>query len=379
MDENISPFRRLSTIKRIKRLSVMCLPISEYLDILFDLIGIAILCTDHRLVMLGGASERYIARHIDYSKYDTLYRRLFSLSNKETGVRSVAELMAMGKTAILHKDIVLPYYQNGYLYNEINKTLGCYYIIMTRLVDAGKPIGFFTLFRAKNMPPFTKEDALFMEAAAPFIAYGISKSKPVDESFGDPLNFSPKIDRLDESHIGSLLLDKKGDIVYLNNAAKNIFFEIGMSDETIFNINELENNGLMAVVQYINAIIRNILSDNRSCNIMPTRVYTGKTGKSIMIRGYNMEPLNRGTSFVNITLEEVSAEPFLKLKKKLIYNFSEREMEISTLLKENYKPAEISEKFSITRSTFKTHISHIVNKLDLNSANELKRFLAASF
>ena len=379
MDENIFSSRRLSIIKRIKRLSVMRLPIAEYLDILFDLTGTAILCTDHRLIMLGGAGARYIARHIDYAKYDALYRRLFSLSNKETGVRSVAELTAMGKNVFFHEDIVLPNYENGYLYNEINKTFGCYYIIMARLIDAGNIIGFFTLFRAKNMPPFTKEDVLFMEAAAPFIAYGISKSKPVDESFGNPLNFRPKIDRLDENHIGSLLLDKKGDIVYLNNAAENIFLEIGMSDETIFNINDIENSKLMPVIQYINEIIRNILSDNRSCNIIPACVYTFKTGKNLMIRGYNMEPLNRGTSFVNITFEEVSAEPFLKLKKKLIHNFSEREMEILTLLKENYKPTEISEKFSIARSTFKTHISHIVNKLGLNSANELKRFLATSF
>ncbi|MHB1661281.1 MAG: LuxR C-terminal-related transcriptional regulator [bacterium] len=376
--EIISISRQLVLIKNIKRLSFLCLPVLQYTDILFDLIGKGVLCTHHRLIQLEYFGHRYIGRHLEDSKHEPLYRNFLSLTNKETGVRSVAELLVGGKNILLHGDIALPNYSNGYLYNEINKSLGSYYIMMSRL-KCGQGMqhnGFFTLFRSKDMPPFTAEDASFMEILVPFISYGMSKTKSVDENLSDPLNVAPITGRLNENYrIGSLLVDKNGDIAYLNDAAKNIFFEMGIPDKSILSMEDIKANGITAVVKYINSVIRNVFDYDSPSDIMPARVYTSKTGKSIMMKGYYMESLIGGRGLVNITVEEVFLKPFIKMKKKFLYNLSERELEILELLKENYKPMEIREMLGVTRNTIKAHISHITNKLDLNSTNDLRRFL----
>ncbi|MHB1661641.1 MAG: LuxR C-terminal-related transcriptional regulator [bacterium] len=356
----------------------MSLPVLQYTDILFDLIGQGVLCTHHRLIQLEYFGHRYIGRHMEDSKHEHLYRNFLSLTNKETGVRSVSELLVGSKNILLHDDIALPNYYNGYLYNEINKSLGSYYIMMSRL-KCGQGMqynGFFTLFRSKDMPPFTAEDASFMEILVPFISYGMSKAKSADESLSDPLNVTPIINRLKENYrIGSLSVDKKGDIVYLNDTAKNIFFEMGIPDESILGMEEVETSGIMAVVKYINSIVRNVFDYDSPSDTMPARVYTSKTGKSILMKGYYMESLTGGHGLVNITVEEVFLKPFIKMKKKILYGLSEKELEILELLKENYKPVEIQEMLGVTRNTIKAHISRITNKLDLNSTKELRRFL----
>ncbi len=385
MFKKIASFaERLGVIKKIKRLSLMLLPSAQYVDILFDLIGLGILCTDHRLIMFNSAG--FISRHIDYSRYKPLYERLFSLNRKEAGAVVPAELLTLGRgNVIVHDEIALPNYQNGFLYNEINKTLGYYYIIMAKLFDCKTPIGFFTLFRSKDMPVFTNEDVLFLGAVAPFISYGLSKSKVLEESLTEVANLGAGVFKLRENEPGFILVAKNGEIIYINDAVKTMFSETKMLERGCLRRFEAScGDEIEWCMGYINAVVRNYFEGAGAAGSMgapmPQRIYTSKTGRSFLLKGYYLESIKSGEkSLVSITVEEIYEESFLRLNKKIIYNLTEKEAAILLLLKENLSTAEVTQRLNITRSTFKTHMSHIMFKLKVISTRELKRFAATSF
>jgi DNA-binding CsgD family transcriptional regulator len=386
MFKKIASFaERLGIVKRIRRLSLMLLPSAQYVDILFDLIGLGILCTDHRLIMFNGAG--FVSRHIDYSRYKPLYERLFSLNRREAGAVVPAELLTLGRgNVIVHDEIALPNYQNGFLYNEINKTLGYYYIIMAKLFDSKNLMGFFTIFRSKDMPVFTNEDVLFLEMVAPFISYGLFKSKVLEETFTEPVNLEAGIFKLRENEPGYILVAKNGEIVYINDAIKNMFLETNMLEHARLPLFEAScGDKIVDCMGYINAVVRNYFdvagaAGSTGGTPMPQRIYTSKTGRSFLLKGYYLESIKSSEkNLVAITVEEVCKEPFLSLKKRIIYNFTDKEAAVLLLLKENLSPAEITDRLNITRSTFKTHMSNVMNKIEITSTRELKRFAATSF
>jgi hypothetical protein len=317
---NIPLQKRLNIIKAVKRLSLTPLPISQYTDILFDLIGQGVLCTEHRLMQIESHGHRLISRHIDIAKYNQQHQTTFSLTDEERGIISFGELLASRKSVLLLEDIALPNYFDAYLYNEINKRLNFHYPMMVKLkTEHGMhPNGVLGLFRSKDMPPFDAEDASFMAALVPFISYGMSKIGLSEESCGDSSDVVHREDGLRQNCCGSLLMDKKGNITYLNDAAKNIFFEMLTPDEPAVSMEDLECNGVMAVLRHIDFIVRNIFEYDSQSDIMPVRVYTAKTGKSIIIKGYYMRPVGGGSG---LAVREVLTERLLCLipAEALIY------------------------------------------------------------
>lgn len=366
--------KKLSIIKRIKRLSFMPLPVSRYVDIVFDLVGEAVLNSECKVILLDELGSKYLARNIDYAKYFPIYNMCFNLSFKEVGVLAPIVAGLSDKIVLTHEEITHPDFYNGYIYNEIYRHFDIDRIMLTLLKKSGNCNGHLPLFRTKDMPPFTKEDVLFMESIAPYIAHGISKTKPVDESFCAGLDFGKPFIKLQEKGIGLLLMDKKGEIISINDTAKNMFFQIGLLDG--LNKESVEEKRLTELVDYINKIIRNIFYDNIIGNdAMPSAVYTSEAGISIMIKGYYMEGACLDSSLVGITCEEVMPEYFVQLKKRAIYNLSQKEFEICKLLKEGYTPSEIEENLNITKNTLKTHTANILNKLCLDGMKEMKIFL----
>lgn len=365
---------KLSIIKRIKRLSFMPLPISQYVDIIFDLIGEAILNSESKVILLDKFGYKYLARNIDYKKYFPIYNMCFNLSFEEVGVRAPIVASLSDKTVLTHEEIVHPNFYNGYIYNEIYRHFNINRIMLAILKENGQCKGHLPLFRTNDMPPFTKEDALFMESVAPYIAHGISKTKPVDESFTDGLDSKKPFVKLQEKGIGLILADRKGEIISMNDIAKNMFFQIGLLDG--IGKESVEERSLKELISYVNKIIRNIFCGNLfNDNAMPSAVYTSRSGISIIIKGYYMEEADSYSSSMGITCEEVVPESFVQFKKSIRYNLSQREFEICKMLKEGYAPSEIAEMLNITKNTFKTHKANILNKLCLGDSKEIKKFL----
>ncbi len=88
-----------------------------------------------------------------------------------------------------------------------------------------------------------------------------------------------------------------------------------------------------------------------------------------------MEEIDSHSSLIGITCEEVMPESFIQFKNSIRYNLSQKEFEICKLLKEGYAPSEIGEILHITKNTFKTHKTNILNKLCLGGTKEMKAFL----
>lgn len=369
---------KLSVIKRIKKLSLMPLPIARYVDVVFDLVSEAIPNSEIKVMILDKFGTKFIWKNIDLSKYVPLYNRCFGMTFEEAGVLSPAAAASMGKTVLSFKEITHPNFNNSYIYNEMYKTVDIYYVLLAILKNEGACVGHFPLFRAKSMAAFTKEDSLFMESIAPYIAYGISKSKGVDDSFGWGLDSGMPFVKLQEKGIGFILTNKKGEIVDLNDAAINMFFQIGLLDR--LEKESIEEGKLVELTCYINAITRNTsLNEYPNLNeypknTFPSKIYTSPSGISIMMKGYCMGGTCLDSSLVIITCEEIVPDYFMQLKKKMRYNLSEKELEICRLIKEGYKPSEIEEILHITKNTLKTHMSNISNKLVLGNANELRIF-----
>jgi DNA-binding CsgD family transcriptional regulator len=350
----------------------MPLPIARYVDIVFDLVSEAIPNSEVKVMILDKFGAKFIWKNIDFSKYAPLYNRCFEMAFEDIGVLSPAAVGSMNKTVFAFEEIIHPNYNNSYIYNELYKPINIYSILLTVLKNKGECIGQFPLFRAKDAPPFTKEDAMFMESIAPYIAYGIYKSKPVNESFTEGLDSEKPFVKLQERGIGLLLVNIKGEIVSLNDAAKNIFFQIGLLEGLgKESIQEKQPTELMS---YINTITGNILLDGHAGNTSPAKVYTSRSGINIMMKGYYMEGASPGQSFAAVTCEEVMPDDFMRLKKRTRFNLSQKEFEICRLLKEGYKPAEIQEMLLITKNTLKTHMANISYKLDLDNVNELRTF-----
>ncbi|MHB8232208.1 MAG: response regulator transcription factor [bacterium] len=363
---------RLSIIKRIKRLSFMPLPIARYVDIVFDLVSEAIPNSEVKVMILDKFGTKFIWKNIDFSKYVPLYNRCFEMTFEEIGVLSPATVGSMNKTVFALEEIIHPNFNNSYIYNELYKPINIYSILLTVLKNEGECIGQFPLFRAKDMPPFTKEDAIFMESIAPYIAYGIYKSKPVNESFTEGLDSEKPFIKLQERGIGLLLVNIKGEIISLNDTAKNMFFQIGLLDG--LGKESIQEKQLTKLMNYINTITGNIFLNSHAGNTAPARVYTSRSGINIMMKGYCMEGTCPGQSFVAVTCEEVMPDDFMRLKKRIRFNLSQKEFEICRLLKEGHKPSEIQEMLLITKNTLKTHMANISYKLDLDNVNELRTF-----
>ena len=365
---------KLNIIKRIKRLSFMPLPVSRYVDLIFDLVGVAILNSNVKVMILNKFGTKFIWKDIDFSKFGPLYNRCFGMTFEECGVLSYTDVVLFNKTVLTFEEVRHPNFNNSYIYNELYKPVGIYSFLLTILRIKGECVGEFPLFRAKDMPPFTKEDVLFMESIAPYIAYGISKSERVCESFNCCLDSDKPIVRLQESDIGLLLINAKGEIDSMNDAAKNMFFQIGLLDNLGYE--SIEEKQLRELIRYVNTVTRNVfLNEGYNCNALPSKIYTSSSGISIMMKGYRLEGTCSESSLVAITCEEVLPDDFMKLKRRMRYNLSEKEFEICRLLKEGYSTSEIEKILNITKNTFKTHKANILNKICLDDMKEIKIFL----
>ena len=366
---------RDSIAKRIKRLSLMPIPISGYVDIVFDLVSEAITNSEVKVMILNQLGTKFIWKNIDFSKYAPLYNLCFDMTFEESGLLSHTAVNLLNKTVLTFEEVTHPNFNNSYVCNELYKPVNIYYLLLTILRNGeGKCVGQFPLFRPKSMQNFTKEDALFMESIAPYIAYGISKSSSEDKdfAFASPQDSKISFTKLQEGETGLILADKKGEIVSLNDTAKNIFFQMGLLDD--LKKESMGKKGVPELISYINCITKNIFSGGCPKNTFPLNIYTSPSGISIMMKGYFMEEVCPGAGLVAITCEKVLRDDFIRLKKRIRYNLSEKEFEICRLMKEGYRQSEISEILHITRNTLKTHTSNILSKLDLGGTKELTIF-----
>ncbi len=366
---------RSAIVKRIKHLSLMPLPIAEYVDIVFGLVAEAVTNSEVKVMILNKLGTKFIWKNIDFSKYVPLYNLCFGMTFEECGVLSHTAVNSLNKTVLTFEEITHPNFNNSYICNELYKPVDIYYILLTILRNGeGQCVGQFPLFRSKSMQNFTKEDVLFMESVAPYIAYGISKSASVDEgfAFASSPDYRISFTKLQESATGLILADKKGGIISLNDAAKNIFFQMGLLD--CLKKESASKKGLPELIGYISCIIKNIFSDGYPGNAFPLNIYTSPSGISIMMKGYLTEGVYPAADIVAITCEEVLRDDFTRIKKRMQHNLSEKEFEICRLIKEGYRQAEISEALHITKNTLKTHTYNILSKHGLSGMKELTAF-----
>ena len=139
-------------------------------------------------------------------------------------------------------------------------------------------------------------------------------------------------------------------------------------------IESIEHGRIGKLLCYINTVVRTMFLNEYADNILPEKVYTSPSGIDILMKGYCMEGICSDSSLVAITCEEVVPDYFMQLKKRMLYNLSEKEFEICNLLKEGYKPAEIEKMLHITRNTLKTHTANILSKLGVDGINEIRTF-----
>jgi transposase/DNA-binding NarL/FixJ family response regulator len=370
--------RQRQALARIKRLASSGMPLQPFAYTLFDIIHDAIPHDEASpgLTAFSGESFQWVIRDFDYSRWlPQMQKYLLNVSSEISGFRPPSLLPQNPRTVLRHEEIVCPNYYRSEGYNEFFRWMGMHHGLVTLLRDEQASfLGYYPIFRSEKMKPFSRDNASFLQAAAPAIAEGIRTAGLVAFEAAPSDAFEP----FERTPLAIIVMDRAGKALSLNSAAQSLFHQFAMYDglET-----GLSNRGeISAALCYVARLLQAIFGNRDETSIEAgqpvVRIYSHRSGATLRLRGFASDlGENGGHLTVLIELGETAALQRQRLSAR--YQLSRRQADIMMLLRSGANNKQIAERLATSRSALKSSLRELRLKLDLSDRSSLREVAAA--
>ncbi|MBV8362525.1 MAG: hypothetical protein JO189_32030 [Deltaproteobacteria bacterium] len=370
--------RKRQALARIKRLASAGMPLQPFAYTLFDIIHDAVPHDEASpgLTAASGASFRWIIRDFDYSRwFPQMQKYLLNARSEISGFRPPSLLPQNPHTVLRHEEIICPNYYRSEGYNEFFRWMGMHHGLVTLLRDEqGSFLGYYPVFRSEKMRPFSRDDAGFLQVAAPAIVEGVRTAGLVAFEAAPGDAFEP----FGQTALAIIVMDRGGKVLSMNSAAQSLFHQFAMYDglET-----GLSNRGeISAALRYIARMLQAIFGNCDETSIEAgqpfVRIYSHRSGATLRLRGFASDlGENGGHLTVLIELGETAALQRQRLSAR--YQLSQRQADILMLLRSGANNKQIAERLGMSPSALKSSLRELRLKLDLSDRSSLREVAAA--
>jgi len=273
----------------------------------------------------------------------------------------------------MHEEMILPNFYRAPGYNAVLRPLGLDHCMIVMLVEDGKLIGRWPMWRSKEMPPWNREDKQFMMAAAPHITRGLRTSQCTPAHAVPTDSFVA----LHSPTCGAVLMDGHSRVLAIDRMAQTIFDELGSVDGeslSTFPANKI-NSRLASITRTMSEIFnaRGEVSEDFSFSV--PGVWAHRTGIALRLRRLVLDG-DPTVRHLLVLVERGELENYGKRRLMLRWGLSPREYEILRSLARGRRGRELSTDTAIAQGTLKTHLGRLVEKTGVDDYSEL-RYLSA--
>ncbi len=367
-----------AALRRIRRLASSELPLEPFVKTLFAIVARVFplaenqtLLADPRPPFIG-----YVVSRPEIVAYNERNRVLNIEGGSETsGVRNFNSPEMLQKPIWMHEEIALPYYYNSAGYNEVQRPLRMHHCMIAMLVEHGKLVGRWPMWRSEGMPTWNHEDAKFTAAAIPYITHGLRLRQ--ERKFGAAS--ADEFVSLQTPEQGMVLLDRKGRVLSIDRLGRAIFAEIGVFDDQPSDL--LAAGRVRVALDYIGSMLRqtfDIQNESFRNDATPAvSVQTHHTGIALRLRGFALDQSANAKYFV-VFVERGELASHRRQRLMLHWGLSRRECEILYLLVNTaQRGSELAASVGISPGTLKTHLRRLAEKLGAGNQKELRKYARA--
>jgi DNA-binding CsgD family transcriptional regulator len=267
---------------------------------------------------------------------------------------------------------MLPNFYRAPGYLKVLRPLGMHHCMITMLVEKGALVGRWPLWRSEGMPPWSRQDVSFMQAAAPHIVQGLRIRQSTPSSGGLASNgFAP----LQNAAQGAVLLDRQCRVFAIDPEAQAILAELCALDGRP--ANGVAGDGIRSNLAYVTELVAQMFGargeSSQDYEVPALRVWTHRTGITVRLRGFALNGDSDSRHFVAF-LERGELETYRRQRVMLRWGLSPLECEILRFLAHGRRGRELAADIGIAPGTLKTHLSRLVEKTAVCSYAELRDF-----
>jgi DNA-binding CsgD family transcriptional regulator/PAS domain-containing protein len=256
--------------------------------------------------------------------------------------------------------------------NDFLKPMNTFHEICGVVVRRGSALSVFSSLKSKSAGPFGEEEARLFRTLMPHLQRGLQLHRRVVGLETDALTATSTLDHL---HIGLIRLDRDGRVLAMNRAAQRIIAQRDGLTAT--------RDGLQAVRADETRRLRIFISEASlrsegmgfgSGGALPISRPSLKRPLSVLVSPAPSTGLQlpgvHGTAVVFVTDPEAAIESDEEILKRL-FGLTASEARIASLLVQGRDLNEICGKLSIRRTTARTHLRHLFEKLGVRRQGEL--------
>jgi DNA-binding CsgD family transcriptional regulator len=368
--------KKLTALKRLKRLCSAGLPLEPLVRTLFDLFEDAIPNADNKVFLADSGSNphRYLMNNSELARWSPIHKHYYIDASPEvSGMRIRFRLPDLAFTKckpVWHSDeLVLPNFYRSAGYYEFLRPLGFHHMLFLVFEDQGEMMGSCPIWRGPDMPPFTRDDLRFAALAAPHIAHGLTLASLM----GSRVTSSPKeFVAVPGSAVGTIITDARGHIVAADPEATGMFFQMGIFDG--LRAETIESEGLRAAFTYIGRLMREIF-DDFTCESPPpaVKVFSHRTGATIKLRGFRMAGIDE-KRFFTVLVERGELAQQVRARAVARFGLNPTEIRILDALREDQPLKYVAKRLAIARGTLKSYRRRLSDKLAVPGLAGLRLF-----
>ncbi len=375
--ENLSFFRSpLSVLRQLRKISAMGWSLYPYMETVLSLLSQAVPdCGISGFYLGTSLHTRCIRKGIDWGQWMILHREGVLLPSSRSGIRLLDPLSLLSRktSVLLHEEVLLPNWKEGFLYNEIFRHWGVDHAILVTLHNEKEYFGTISIWRSSDMPPFNRQEKQFLQSAAPVIVQGIQATRwlrPEEWS-----RFFPSLSPGFSSERGMALLSPSGTIQGIDEKGKNLLSRLWALEKG--SEGEPGSAPLPIPFQEIVASLCSLAEEGiLESHTPPVRIYTHPSGFFIKLAGLPlMDANNEGPASLVIIMEEIEPDLFHIAKLQFIWGLSNRETQVLQMLTEDRSVDEIALNLSISCASVQTVLNRIQDKAGLSSRRDLRTTL----
>jgi DNA-binding CsgD family transcriptional regulator len=269
-----------------------------------------------------------------------------------------------------------PSLQKTEYYNDFALPLKLFDFVAGTLLKQDSVFGMFILFRAPDAPPCQTEEVNLLREFMPHLTRSVqlqTRISTVENKCSALTNAFDGIQR------GVILLDTKGQIVFMNSAAQTIMSRkdgLTTNRRKLCARSDYENTLLMRMIQDTALVARGRRCSLSSGNTVVSRT---STGSSYYLTINSMPPASL-TGLQDPAVAVFISDPNDAIKTpdtrlKDLFGFTKAEARLSQLLVGGMELREAAEQIGVSYSTVRTQLCRILAKTKTHRQSELIRVL----
>jgi DNA-binding CsgD family transcriptional regulator len=363
--------RKELALGRIKRLSSSGLPLEPFVEAVFELVNDAVPNSPNRSFLASlDRSDAYICNTPELQKIVPLHSHFYVESPPTlSGTRfriDTATMRQLSRSKIIWPldEIALPNFYRSEGFNNVFRPLGFHDCLLVLFQEAGELVGSYPVWRTADQKPFSSQDLAFLQAAAPHIAHGLKSVRLLARRPDNKDGLIPLVGW----GTGSVLLDRRGNLIALDSIARLTFQQIGVFDglaSSTFSGHPVRES-LDYIAHTLSTIFHEAERSSLSIAAPVSQLYVHWTGIALRLRGILLVGAD-GREYINVLVERGETAESRHRRLRFRWGLSERESEVLWLIVEGKTGPEISILLRINHDTVRKHTSRILEKVGVET------------